>query len=84
MPVSLKSYDINQWVWELKEALETAHTFVRQNTGTSIQRQKRYHDVKANYEQLSKLMTPYMYTFQLRKLDRPQNSVHFRGVHSNC
>ena len=44
MPVSLKSYDINQWVWELRETLETAHTFVRQNTGTSIQKQKRYHD----------------------------------------
>ena len=40
MPVSLKSYDINQWVWELRETLEIAHTFVRQNTCTSIQRQK--------------------------------------------
>ena len=30
----------------------------------------------------SKLMTKYMYTFQLRKQDRPQNLVHFGGVHS--
>ena len=29
-----------------------AHTFVRQNTGFSIQRQKRYHDRKSTFENL--------------------------------
>ena len=36
MPPSIKSESTNEWVWELREKLETAHTFVRQNTGHSI------------------------------------------------
>ena len=79
MPVSLKSYDINQWVWELRETLETAHTFVRQNTGTSIQRQKRYHDEKANYEQFKVDDTVYVY-FPVKKTGQTSKfSSFWRG-----
>ena len=34
----------------LRENLEMTHTFVRQNTGVSIQRQKRYYDRKTRFE----------------------------------
>lgn len=52
MPPGIKSENRNNRVWELRESLESAHTFVRQNTGLSIHRQKRYHDGKTNYEKL--------------------------------
>ena len=52
MPPAIKSEHTNEWVWELRENLEMAHTFVRQNTGFSIQRQKRYHDRKSTFENL--------------------------------
>ena len=52
MPPSIKSKTTNEWVWELRESLETAHTFVRQNTGLSIQKQKRYHDQKSYRENI--------------------------------
>ena len=49
MPPSIKSIPTNQWVWELRERLESAHTMVRQFTGESIRRQKRYHDQKVSF-----------------------------------
>lgn len=52
MPPSIKSQSTNNWVWELRERLELAHTFVRQNTGLSIYRQKQYHDRKISFEKL--------------------------------
>ena len=52
MPPCLKPRERNEWVWELRENLESVHTFVRQNTGNAVSRQKRYHDQKTNYEQL--------------------------------
>ena len=48
MPPTIKSEHTNNWVWELRENLESAHTFVRQNTGLSIQKQKRYYDRKTS------------------------------------
>ena len=53
MPPSIKSEITNEWVWELREKLETAHTFVRQNTGHSIRKQKFYHDRKSNNKSLN-------------------------------
>lgn len=52
MPPCLKPLVPNEWVLELRENLESVHTFVRQNTGKAVSRQKRYHDLKTNYEQL--------------------------------
>ena len=50
MPPSIKPIPANQWVWELRERLESVHTMVRQNTGASMRRQKKYHDKKVSYE----------------------------------
>ena len=53
MPLSIKRQPANNWVWELKKRLEFVHTFVRQNTGLSIYRQKQYHDRKTSHEKLA-------------------------------
>ena len=50
MPQAIKSVPTSKWVWELKERLETAHRFVRQYTGESINRQKMNRDRKMSYE----------------------------------
>ena len=50
MPANLKAIPNNQWVWELQERLENAHTFVREQTGKSINRQKRYHDRNLSFD----------------------------------
>ena len=52
MPAAIKSIPANQWVWELQERLERAHKVVRDQTGKSINRQKRYHDSKLSFQAL--------------------------------
>ena len=66
MPPSIKSIPTNQWVWELRERLESAHTMVRQFTGESIRRQKRYHDQKVSFEKFEAGDHVYVY-FPVRK-----------------
>ena len=50
MPPSIKSVPTNEWVWKLRERLESAHTYVRQTTGESMNRQKRVRDRRQFYE----------------------------------
>ena len=50
MPEPLKQESPNQWVWILRERLESAHSFVRQNLETAMNRQKKYHDMKMSWE----------------------------------
>ncbi len=50
MPPPIAQIPVNQWVWELRENLESAHNLVRQSTGESMKRQKRYRDRKLSYE----------------------------------
>lgn len=50
MPNSIKHIPDSQWVWELKEKMESCHKFVRENTGCSMQRQKKIHDQRNSYE----------------------------------
>ena len=50
MPPSVKSIPENQYVWELQEAMESAHKFVRTHTGRAILRQKKFHDSSLSYE----------------------------------
>ena len=47
---AIKSIPLNEWVWKLQEKLESAHNLVRENTITSMKRQKRYHDEHLSYE----------------------------------
>ncbi len=67
MPPSIAPIPVNKWVWELKERLEKAHTFVRQNTGQSMQRQKKYRDRKLSYEVFEPGNNVYVY-FPVKKV----------------
>ena len=66
MPAAIKSIPANQWVWELQERLERAHKVVRDQTGKSINRQKRYHDRKLSFEALKPEDSVYV-LFPVRK-----------------
>lgn len=50
MPPVIKPVPTSKWVWELQERLETAHRFVRQHMGESMNRQKMNRDRKLSYE----------------------------------
>ena len=50
MPPAIKPVPMNEWVWQLRERLESAHTYVRRHTGASIRKQKSYHDMKLSFE----------------------------------
>ncbi|MEW8486665.1 MAG: hypothetical protein AB2705_15900, partial [Candidatus Thiodiazotropha sp.] len=61
MPPSIKQVPVNQWVWELKERLESAHTYIRQTTGESMRRQKKVMDRKQVYEVFKPGENVYVY-----------------------
>ena len=50
MPPSIKVIPANQYVWELQEAMEDAHRFVRTHTERANRRQKKFHDTSLSYE----------------------------------
>ena len=50
MPAAIRAIPANQWVWELQDRLERVHKFVREYTGKSINRQKKYHDRKLVFD----------------------------------
>ena len=50
MPSLIKPIPNNQWVWELRDKIETAHAKVRQYTQQSMHRQKVLHDSRISYE----------------------------------
>ena len=50
MPPSIKAIPVNQWAWELQEAIENAHRFVRTHTAQAILRQKKFHDSSLSYQ----------------------------------
>ncbi|CAG2243405.1 unnamed protein product [Mytilus edulis] len=54
MPTSVKPVPTNQWVLELKERIEDAHTFVRGHIKQAILRQKTYHDKKLSWRKFEK------------------------------
>ena len=61
MPLHMKKTCENDWVWELKENLELSHKYVRELTGMTMYRQKRYHDQKISYEQFAPGDNVYVY-----------------------
>ena len=50
MPPNVKTAPSNTWVWELQDRLESVHTFVREHTGMSVQRQKKVYDKRLAFE----------------------------------
>ena len=67
MPPRIKSVPVNQWVWELQEAMESAHKYVRTYTGKSILRQKKLHDTSLSYETFEKGDQVYVF-FPVKKV----------------
>ena len=67
MPPAIKSIPPNQWAWELRANIEAAHTFVRNYTGRSINKQKKYHDLKLSYVELKPGDRVYVY-FPVKKV----------------
>lgn len=49
MPPSIKPISINQWVWELRGTNQLI-LLLEKNTGSAINRQKKSHDQKSNYQ----------------------------------
>jgi hypothetical protein len=61
MPPAIKETPVQQWVWELKEKLELAHSFVRENAIGSMVRQKSLYDSKLNWQTFEKGNESYVY-----------------------
>ena len=76
MPSVIKPVPANQWVWELQENMENVHKFVRQYTGRSINRQKKYHDIKLYYEKLNINDKVYVY-FPVKKIGNSSKFTSF-------
>jgi len=82
LPREEKSIPLNKWVWELQERLETAHQMVRQNTGNEMQRQKRIHDKRTNYETFKEGDKVLVY-FPVKKVGMSPRLVSFwRGPYT--
>lgn len=57
----IKDIPLQQWVQELKEKMEMAHTFVRENSFGSMLRQKSVHDTKLSWNMFSPGDEVYVY-----------------------
>ena len=51
LPELIKYVLNNQWVWELRDRIESANNFVRQNTQQAMHRQKHICDTQISYDQ---------------------------------
>ena len=79
MPQAIKTIPSNEWVWQLQEKLETAHRFVRENTGRNMHRQKRYHDENLSYETFEVGDKVYVF-FAVKKVGcSPKFTLYWRG-----
>ena len=67
IPSGLDHVTQNRWAWKLKEKLQEAHSPVREHVHGEMQRQKRYHDAKLNWEKFVKDDQVYVF-FPTRKV----------------
>ncbi|CAC5379679.1 unnamed protein product [Mytilus coruscus] len=66
MPPSVKDIPAHKWAWELKEKLESSHSFVRGKIKGQMRRQKHYHNLKLSYQNFRKNDEVYVY-FPVKK-----------------
>ena len=79
MPPAVKFISHNKWAWQLKETIEEAHKFVRENINTAMIRLKRYHDQKLSWQVFKPDDYMYVY-FPLRKEGRsPKFTSYWQG-----
>lgn len=76
MPTEAREIPDHEWVWELKERLETAHSLVREHTGNAMKRQKLIHDRRTSYEQFEKGDKVYVY-FPVKKIGTSSKFTSF-------
>ncbi|MEW8547865.1 MAG: hypothetical protein AB2693_30530, partial [Candidatus Thiodiazotropha sp.] len=67
LPNLSKPIPNNQWVWELRDRIETAHTLVRKYTQQAMHRQKRFRDLRTSYETFNKGDQVFVY-FPVKKV----------------
>ncbi len=67
LPQLIKPIPNNQWVWELRDRIETAHNTVRKSTQQAMHRQKRIHDLRCSYETFEAGDQVFVY-FPVRKI----------------
>ena len=79
MPTSIKAIPQNQWAWELKEKLETAHTLVRKQTSQSMKRQKSIHDRKLSWQKFSPGDHVYVYFPRYQTGQSPKLTQFWKG-----
>lgn len=79
MPRSVKYIPRHKWAWQLKENMETAYTFVRENMKTARVRQKKYHDHNVSWQILEPDSQVYV-LFPIRKaVQSPKFTSYWRG-----
>jgi len=76
LPALEKQIPDNQWVWEMQDRMERAHTFVRKHTEQEMQRQKQLHDRHVSYEQFEKDESVLVY-FPVRKVGTSSKFTSF-------
>ena len=79
MPEPLREESTNQWVWVLRERLERAHSFVRQNLETAMNRQKKYHDMRMSWEKFKPRDMVFVYFPQKKIGCSPKLTSFWRG-----
>ena len=79
MPTSIKAIPQNQWAWELKEKLETAHTLVRKQTSQAMKRQKSIHDRKLSWQKFSPSDEVYVYFPRYQTGQSPKLTQFWKG-----
>lgn len=79
MPPDIKDIPASQWVWVLRERLESAHKLVRENIQGEMLRQKRYHDTKLSWSSFKPGEMVYVF-FPTRKSGcSPKLTSFWRG-----
>lgn len=79
MSRSVKYIPRHKWAWQLKENMETAYTFVRENMKTAMVRQKKYHDQKLSWQIFEPGSQVYVF-FPIRKAGQsPKFTSYWRG-----
>ena len=82
IPSTMKAIPTSEWVWELRERMEMAHTMIRRNTGTAMQRQKQIHDRKTSYESFEPGDKVFVY-FPVKKVGTSSKFTSFwRGPYT--
>ena len=79
MPEPLREESTNQWVLVLRERLERAHSFVRQNLKTAMNRQKKYHDMRMSWEKFKPGDMVFVYFPQKKIGCSPKLTSFWRG-----